>query len=209
MIDICMDYRDLNCACPKDNYPTSFINQIIDECARSEIFSFMDSFSGYSQINITPIDQEKITFICPWGTFAYKKLPFALKNSGATFQWAMSYAFHDIRNIVQPYLDDLLAHSRQLVGFIISKDSIFLHPLKFEVIINLTPPSSLHQLQSMQEKAKFLRRFMPNYAGLAIRFTLFIKQGIPFAWDEATQKYFDDLKALLKNDPLLHPPDYY
>eukprot|EP00253_Pinus_taeda_P026653 PITA_26653 len=56
-------------------------------------------------------DQHKMAFICPWGTFAYKKLPFSLKNAGATFQHVMSYAFNDIWHIVQPYLDDLPAHS--------------------------------------------------------------------------------------------------
>ena len=72
----------------------------------------MDSFSGYNQIDIFPQDQHKTTFICPWGTFAYKKLPFGLKNVGATFQHAMPYAFHDIKTIVQPYLDDLPTKSR-------------------------------------------------------------------------------------------------
>eukprot|EP00253_Pinus_taeda_P006970 PITA_06970 len=110
-IRICVDYRDINRACPKDNYPTPFIDQLIDECAGSEIYSFMDDFSVYNQINIAPADQHKMAFICPWGTFTYKKLPFGLKNAGATFQCAMSYAFHDIRHIVQPYLDDLPAHS--------------------------------------------------------------------------------------------------
>jgi hypothetical protein len=54
-------------------------------------------------------DQHKTAFIFPWGTFAYRKLPFGLKNVGATFQWAMYYAFHDIKHIIQPYLDDLPA----------------------------------------------------------------------------------------------------
>eukprot|EP00253_Pinus_taeda_P028434 PITA_28434 len=75
-IRICIDYRDINCACPKENYPTPYIDQIIDDCAGSEIFSFMDGFSGYNQINILPADQPKTAFICPWGTFAYCKLPF-------------------------------------------------------------------------------------------------------------------------------------
>jgi hypothetical protein len=70
-IRVCIDYRDVNQACPKDNYPTPFIDQIIDECAGCEIFSFMDGFSGYNQINIHPQDQSKTAFICPWGTFAY------------------------------------------------------------------------------------------------------------------------------------------
>jgi hypothetical protein len=71
----------------------------------------MDGFSVYNQIEITPKDQHKTTFICPWGTFTYRKLLFGLKNVGATFQWAMSYAFHDIKHIVQPYLDEIHARS--------------------------------------------------------------------------------------------------
>jgi len=84
-IRVCVDYRDINRACPKDNFPTPFIDQLIDECAGSEMYSFMDDFFGYNQINIAPADQHKTAFICPWGTFAYKKLPFGLKNAGATF----------------------------------------------------------------------------------------------------------------------------
>ena len=74
------------------------------------MLSFMDGFSRYNQINIIPTDQPKTTSICPWGTFSYCKLPFELKNVGANFQRAMSYAFHDIKHIVQPYMDDLPTH---------------------------------------------------------------------------------------------------
>lgn len=110
-IKVCVDNRDVNKACPKDNYPTLYINQIVDDCAENEIFSFMDGFSVYNQIKLLPSDQLKLTaFICPWGTFAYHKLPFGLKNIGATFHRAMSYAFKDIKNIVQPHLDDLSTH---------------------------------------------------------------------------------------------------
>ena len=71
----------------------------------------MDGFSGYNQIQIKLEDQHKTTFIFPWGTFAYKKIPFGLKNAGATFQREMNFVFHDIKAIVEPYLDDLPAHS--------------------------------------------------------------------------------------------------
>ena len=73
----------------------------------------MDGFFWYNQIEIVPQDQYKTGFICPWGTFAYRKLPFGLKNVGATFQRAMSYAFHDINYTVQPYLDYLPAKMRK------------------------------------------------------------------------------------------------
>jgi hypothetical protein len=178
-IRVCVDYHDINRAFPKDNYLTPFVDQIVDDCADSEIFSFMDGFSGYNQINILPSDQHKTTFIFPWGTFAYKKLPFGLKNASATFQRAMSYTFHDIKHIVQPYLDDLPAHSMRcqdhlahlcviflrcwfyniflnphkcvfcvesgrLLGFIVSKQGIYVDPLNIEAIVNFPPPSTLH-----------------------------------------------------------------
>jgi hypothetical protein len=109
-IRVCVYYRDINKAYPKYNYPTPFVDQIVDDYAGSEIFSLMDGFFDYNQINILPVDQHNIAFIFPWGTFTYQKLPFGLKNVGATFQRAMSYAFHDINHIVQPYLDDLPTH---------------------------------------------------------------------------------------------------
>ena len=62
-IRICIDYRDINRACPKDNYPTPYIDQIIDDCAGNEIFSFMDGFSGYNQINVLPANQPKTTLL--------------------------------------------------------------------------------------------------------------------------------------------------
>jgi hypothetical protein len=217
-ICVCVDYRDINKACLKDNFPTPFVDQIVDDCAGSEIFSLMDGFFGYNQINIAPEDQHKMDFICPWGTFTYRKLPFGLKNAGATFQRAMSYAFHDIKHIVQPYLDDLPAHSlrradhpthlraifvrcrfyrillnphkcvfcvesSRLLGFIISRHGIQVDPIKVEAILNLPPPSSLCQLQSLQGKANFLRRFIPNYAEITRGFTRLLKKGSEFVWD--------------------------
>ena len=71
----------------------------------------MDGFLGYNQIQIKSEDQHKTALICPWGMLAYKKMSFGLKNVGETFQRAMNFLFHDIKAIVEPYLDDLPAHS--------------------------------------------------------------------------------------------------
>jgi hypothetical protein len=133
---VCVDYRDINKAFPKDNYPTPFVDQIIDDCAGRKIFSLMDGFSGYNQINILPTDQHKTTFICPWGTFTYRKLPFGLKNVGATFQRAMSYAFHDIKHIVQPYLDDLPVHSMHRQDHPTHLRAIFLRCRYYRIRLN-------------------------------------------------------------------------
>jgi hypothetical protein len=64
-------YRDINKYFPKRNYITPFVDQIVDDCSRREIFSLMDGFFGYNQINILLTDQHKIDFIYPWGTFSY------------------------------------------------------------------------------------------------------------------------------------------
>jgi hypothetical protein len=114
-ICVFMDFKDLNKACPKDNFLTPFIDQILDECEESKVFSFMDGFSGYNQIQIKPEDQHKMTFIFSCDTFSYRKIPFGLKNVGATFQRAMTFAFHDLKHIFKTYLDDLAAHSRKRV----------------------------------------------------------------------------------------------
>ena len=72
-------------ACLEDNFPMPFIDQILDECVGSDIFSFMDDFSEYNQIQIKPEDQHKTSFICPFGTFSYQKMPFILKKHQSYF----------------------------------------------------------------------------------------------------------------------------
>jgi hypothetical protein len=136
MIHVCVDYRDINKSCPKDNFPTPFIDYIIEDFVETKIFSLMDGFYGYNQINIIPVDQHKTAFICPWGTFAYRKLPFGLKNVAATCQHAMSYAFHDIKYIVQPYLDDLLAHYMHCVDHPTHLRAIFLRCQFYRIRLN-------------------------------------------------------------------------
>jgi len=73
----------------------------------------MNGFSGYSQIQIHLADQYKTSFTTPWGTFAYHVMPFGLKDVGATFQWAMTYVFHDISQIILDYLDEITAWPRK------------------------------------------------------------------------------------------------
>jgi hypothetical protein len=124
-IRVCMEFHDLNKACPKDNFPTPFIYQILNKCARIKIFYFMDGLSGYNQIQIKPEDQHKTEFICPRGTFSYWKMPFVLKNAKKTFQLAMNFTFHDLKHIVEAYLDDLPAHSRKGVDHVMHLWLIF------------------------------------------------------------------------------------
>ena len=90
---ICIDFRDLNRACPKDDFPLPHIDLLIDNTAGYEMLSFMDEFSGYNQIRLAEEDQDKISFTTPWGTYCYVVMPFGLKNAGATYQRAMMAIF--------------------------------------------------------------------------------------------------------------------
>jgi hypothetical protein len=81
-------------------------------------------------------------------------------------------------------------------------------PVKVEAILNLPPPSTLRQLQSLQGKANFLRRFIPNYAEITRGFTRLLKKGSEFVWDKAAHDAFEALKLSLTKAPLLFPPDY-
>ena len=73
---MCVDYRDLNRASPKDDFPLPHIDVLVDNTAQHKVLSFMDSFSGYNQIKMAPKDMEKTTFVTQWGTFCYKVMPF-------------------------------------------------------------------------------------------------------------------------------------
>eukprot|EP00253_Pinus_taeda_P020212 PITA_20212 len=104
---VCVDYRALNKATQKDPFPLPFIDQVLDNLAGKKFFSFLDGFSGYNQIKIAPQDQDKTTFTSPWGTFAYRVLPFGLRNAPATFQRAVIGIFSDmINDSLEIFMDD-------------------------------------------------------------------------------------------------------
>nr|GEZ87484.1 retrovirus-related Pol polyprotein from transposon 17.6 [Tanacetum cinerariifolium] len=93
---VCIDYRKLNEATKKDHFLLPFMDQMLERLAGNEYYCFLDRFSGYFQIPIDPKDQEKTTFTCPYGTFAYKRMPFGLCNAPGTFQRCMMAIFHDM-----------------------------------------------------------------------------------------------------------------
>nr|GFA15497.1 reverse transcriptase domain-containing protein [Tanacetum cinerariifolium] len=104
---VCIDYRKLNEATRKDYFPLPFMDQMLERLARNGYYCFLDGFSGYFQIPIDPKDQEKTTFTCPYGTFAYKRMPFGLCNAPGTFQRCMMAIFHDmIEKTMEVFMDD-------------------------------------------------------------------------------------------------------
>lgn len=104
---MCIDYRKLNAASRKDHFPLPFIDQMLERLANHPYYCFLDGYSGFFQIPIHPNDQEKTTFTCPYGTFAYRRMPFGLCNAPATFQRAMMSIFSDfIEDVMEVFMDD-------------------------------------------------------------------------------------------------------
>nr|GEV67857.1 reverse transcriptase domain-containing protein [Tanacetum cinerariifolium] len=104
---VCIDYHKLNEATRKDHFPLSFMNQMLERLAGNEYYCFIDGFSGYFQIPIDSHDQEKTTFTCPYGTFAYRRMPFGFCNALGTFQRCMLAIFHDmVEKMMEVFMDD-------------------------------------------------------------------------------------------------------
>ncbi|KAK8564490.1 hypothetical protein V6N12_036613 [Hibiscus sabdariffa] len=104
---VCMDYRKLNKATQKDHFPLPFIDQMLDRLAGKSFYCFLDGYSGYNQIAIAPEEQSKTTFTCPYGTFAFRRMPFGLCNAPATFQRCMTAIFSDMNeDCLEIFMDD-------------------------------------------------------------------------------------------------------
>ena len=109
---LCIDFTDINKACPKDSFPLPRIDLIVDATTGHELLSFMDAFFGYNQISMDPGDQEKTSFVTAQRTYCYRVMSFGLKNAGATYQRLVNRMFQkQIGTTMEVYIDDMLVKS--------------------------------------------------------------------------------------------------
>ncbi|WKA04944.1 hypothetical protein VitviT2T_022937 [Vitis vinifera] len=135
--DLNIDFRDLNKASPKDDFPLPHIDLLVDGTAGHSTLSFMDGFSGYNQILMAPEDMEKTTFITEWGTYCYRVMPFGLKNAGATYQRVATTLFHDMMHRdVEVYVDDMIVKSRGRADHLAALERFFERIQKFRLRLN-------------------------------------------------------------------------
>jgi ribonuclease HI len=111
---MCIDFTDLNKACPKDDFPLPRIDQLVDATAGCELMSFLDAYSGYHQVFMVKEDEEKTSFITPFGTYCFIRMPFGLKNVGATFARLIGKVLaKQLGRNVEAYVDDIVVKSKQ------------------------------------------------------------------------------------------------
>jgi Ni,Fe-hydrogenase III component G len=134
---ICTDFRKLNKATKKDHFPLPFIDQMLERLAGHEYFCYLDGYSGFLQIPIHPMDQEKTTFTCPYGTFAYRRLPFGLCNAPGTFQRCMTSIFsYLIEKMMEVFMDDFTMYGHDFQECLKNLDTVLQRCLEHKLVLN-------------------------------------------------------------------------
>ena len=134
---VCIDYRRLNEVTRKDHFPLPFIDQLLERVSGHPYYCFLDGYSGYFQIEIAPEDQEKTTFTCPFGTYAYRRMPFGLCNAPATFQRCMLSMFSDmVEHIMEVYMDDITVYGDDFEECLTNLEAILQRCIEKNLVLN-------------------------------------------------------------------------
>ncbi|GJY43934.1 reverse transcriptase domain-containing protein [Tanacetum coccineum] len=212
---VCIDYRKLNDATRKDHFSLPFMDQMLERLAGNEYYCFLDGFSGYFQIPIDPLDQEKTTFTCPYGTFAYRRMPFGLCNAPGTFQRCMVAIFHDmIEKTMEVFMDDFSEKCHFIVkegivlGHRISKSGIEVDKAKVDVIVKLPHPTTEKGIRSFLSHAGFYRRFIQDFSKIARPMTHLLEKETPFIFSKECIEAFETLKMKLTQTLILVASDW-
>nr|GEZ32084.1 DNA-directed DNA polymerase [Tanacetum cinerariifolium] len=181
---VCIDYRKLNEATRKNHFPLPFMDQMLERLVGNEYYCFLDGFLGYFQIPIELKDQEKTTFTCPYGTFAYKCMPFGLCNAPGTIQ----------RCIV--------------LGHKILKKVIEVDKAKIKVILKLPHPTTVKGIRSFLGHAGFYRRFIKDFLKISRPMTHLLEKNSPFIFLNECIQAFRTLKDKLTEALILIAPNW-
>nr|GEV20111.1 DNA-directed DNA polymerase [Tanacetum cinerariifolium] len=199
---ICIDYRKLNEATRKDHFPLPFMDQMLERLAGNQYYCFLDGFSGYFQIPIDPKDQEKTTFTCPYGTFAYRRMPFGLCNAPGTFQSCLSH----LKKMLKRCEDTNLCLNWEKSHFMVKEENLAADHLSrlenpYENVldpkeINKTFPFETLSMVTFRgdSNAPWFADFVNYHAGN------FIVKGMT---SQQKNKFFKDVKHYFWDDPFL------
>ena len=130
---VCIDFRKLNPVTKKDHFPLPFLDQVLERVASHDYYFFLDGNSGYFQIAIALEDQEKTTFTCPFGTYAYRKMPFGLCNAPTTFQRCMFSIFSDM---VERIMDDLIIYGKTFYDCLLNLKKVLKMCIEKDLVLN-------------------------------------------------------------------------
>ncbi|KAL5577646.1 hypothetical protein UlMin_019345 [Ulmus minor] len=176
---VCVDFTDLNKACPKDSFPLPRIDQLVDATAGHELLSFMDAYSGYNQIRMHQPDQEHTAFLTDQGLYCYKLNP-AKCAFGVT--------------------------SGKFLGFMVNHRGIEANPAKIQALLDMESPRKVKEVQSLTGRVAALNRFISRATDKCQPFFRALRKGKDFSWTAECEQSFQELKTYLGRPPLLSKP---
>jgi hypothetical protein len=134
---LCIDFTDINKACPKDPFPFPWIDQIVDSTAGYDLLFFLDAYCSYHQIFMAKEDEEKTAFITPCGTYCFIRVPFGLKSAGSTFARAVQIGFGpQLHRNVEAYMDDIVVKTKHKDSLIQDLEETFANLRKINLKLN-------------------------------------------------------------------------
>ncbi|KAM1373686.1 hypothetical protein ACFX2I_024358 [Malus domestica] len=203
---VCIDYRKLNATTRKDHFPLPFLDQMLERLAGHSFYCFLDGYSGYNQIVITPDDQEKTTFTCPFGTFAYRRMPFGLCNAPTTFQRCMVSIFSDyVERIIEIFMDDFSVFGSSFDNCLDNLTLILKRCVETNLVLNL---EKCHFMVKQGIVLGFYRQFIKDFSKIAQPLCRLLQKEVSFEFNEACEQAFNHLKDLLTTAPIIVPPDW-
>ncbi|CAA7027819.1 unnamed protein product [Microthlaspi erraticum] len=208
---MCIDYRKLNSASRKDHFPLPFIDQMLERLANHPFYCFLDGYSGFFQIPIHPNDQEKTTFTCPYGTFAYRRMPFGMCNSPATFQRCMTSIFSDlIEEMVEVFMDDFSVYGASFSSCLSNLCRVLQRCEETNLVLNWEKCHfmTVKDIRSFLGHAGFYRRFIKDFSKIARPLTRLLCKEIDFEFDEECHKSWTLLKDALVFAPIVQAPNW-
>uniref|UniRef100_A0A2N9EWG4 Uncharacterized protein n=1 Tax=Fagus sylvatica TaxID=28930 RepID=A0A2N9EWG4_FAGSY len=204
---MCVDFTDLNKACPKDSFPLPRIDQLVDSTAGHRLLTFMDAFSGYNQIMMDDADQEKTSFITSKGLFCYKVMPFRIEERWshlpATDEQDVPPPDRTKRRGLNPNKCVFSVSSGKFLGFMVSQRGTEANPDKIKAVLEMTPPRTTKEVQSLTGRVAALNRFVSRATDKCLPFFKTLRKA--FVWTDECQKSFEELKRYLTSPPLLSP----
>ncbi|XP_018453727.2 uncharacterized protein LOC108824849 [Raphanus sativus] len=226
---VCVDFTDLNKACPKDSFPLPHIDRLVESTAGNALLTFMD--------------REKTAFITDRGTYCYKVMPFGLKNAGATYQRLVNRMFADkLGSTMEVYIDDMLVKSLraedhlthlkdcfttlneygmklnpakctfgvmsgEFLGYIVTQRGIEANPKQISAILDLPSPKNSREVQRLTGRIAALNRFISRSTDKCLPFFELLRGNKRFIWDDKCEEAFGQLKQYLTTPPVLSKPE--
>ncbi|RVW80776.1 Retrovirus-related Pol polyprotein from transposon 17.6 [Vitis vinifera] len=218
---VCIDYRKLNVVTRKDHFPLPFIDQVLERVSGHPFYCFLDGYSGYFQIEIDVEDQEKTTFTCPFGTYAYRRMPFGLCNAPATFQRCMLSIFSDmVERIMEVFMDDITIYGGTFEECLVNLEAVLKRCIEKDLVLNwekchfmvrqgIVLGHIISEKGIEVDKAKgSTGDLYKTFSKLSRPLCELLAKDAKFVWDERCQKSFDQLKQFLTITPIVRAPNW-